>query len=168
MMPSTPTRSTALATFAAPALVNSAIPQITGTRPPEASLATSVTAIFSSMVSEVFSPTLPHTTSPDTPSRTRLEMTVWVSSRFTEKSALNWVVTAGNTPLQLTCLLMVSPLFVFRIRIQSDRCGPSHRATAAFAVVGDPVRAGSVSARPLPAVGRGGQQWPPGQVSDSR
>lgn len=58
--------------------------------------------------------------------------------------------------------------FVFRIRIQSDRCGPSHRATAAFAVVGDPVRAGSVSARPLPAVDRGGQQWPPGQVSDSR
>ncbi|PKG09305.1 dihydrodipicolinate synthetase, partial [Pseudomonas aeruginosa] len=62
----------------------------------------------------------------------------------------------------------VSPFFVFRIRIQSDRCGPGHRATAAFAVVGDPVRAGSVSARPLPAVGRGGQQWPPGQVSDSR
>ncbi|MNR28036.1 hypothetical protein D3C85_1453400 [compost metagenome] len=106
MMPSTPTRSTALATLAAPALVNSAMPQITGTRPPDASLATSVTAIFSSMVSEVFSPTLPHTTRPDTPSRTRLEMTLWVSSRFTEKSALNWVVTAGNTPLQLTFLLM--------------------------------------------------------------
>ncbi len=93
--------------FCAKAVVNSAMPAITGTLPSAASLATSITANFSCIVIEVFSPTVPHTTRPETPSRTRFLITVWVASRSREKSLRNWVVTAGNTPLQLMALWLI-------------------------------------------------------------
>ena len=71
----------------------------------------------------------------------------------------------GEYAAQLTCLLMVSPFFVFRIRIQSGPLRSESQATAAFAVVGRSGTRRIGFRQPLPAVGRGGQQWPSGQVS---
>src|SRR5262245_976580 len=59
-------------------------------------------ATFSSDVSEHPSPTVPQTMRPDTPSRMSPSITRAVAPRSSVKfpSFLNWVVTAGKTPVQ--------------------------------------------------------------------
>ena len=109
MIPSMPTRSASRAVSMAKAVVNSAMPARMGTRPRTTSLAASMTATFSARVSEQFSPTVPQTMRPETPSRSSPSMTRWVASISRLKSSRNWVVTAGKTPFQLTCLAMGPP-----------------------------------------------------------
>ena len=58
----------------------------------------------------------PQTIRPDTPSAIKASMTLAVASTSTDMSSRNWVVTAGNTPCQLTLGLMVCLLWLRWVR----------------------------------------------------
>ena len=100
MKPSAPAFAPASTARIASAVVFSATVARTGTRPELTSRASLNMASFSSKLSAEFSPREPQTMRPSTPDSICHAKWARIPSMSSDKSRLNFVVTAGNTPAQ--------------------------------------------------------------------